>query len=430
LIMLRRSYWQEVDSSTLALPKVEPPRQADIVVVGGGLAGTSTAIAILQRQPGVRVVLLEARFIGFGASGRNGGLMSPLPAPVWLLTADRNPDHAWALRALNSKVLALGKWLAANMPGTEVVPCMLRLQAMGRFSQSGLARVAATLERAGIAFGLAPDTHRRGLLTLEMPTFCVHPYGLVRALATYAERLGAQICEDTHVAGIVPTDGGVVVQLTGCAPLRTRKLVMCTNAYTGAIGAPSAPRAKVVHNYMLATEPLEEDALRQLGSGRTFVVELNRSYVFYRVHRTRLLYGGVETFLRTPETEFAVPTFVRKVLEDQLAKSIPWRPGLRIASTWSGAFHATATDLPIVVRAASAGAIVFNVGYGGTGLAMTQLLAPHAAALALDMPLAEADDARLGAIVRNTGIPIKGLLQLGAGVAWDLTGGRLRLKSP
>jgi len=428
--MLRRSYWQEANGASAALPNVELPGEADVAVVGGGLAGVSTAIAILQRQPGVRVVLLEARFIGFGASGRSGGLISPLPAPVWLLTADRNLDHAWALRTLNSKVHELGKWLAATLPGAEVVPSTLRLQAMGRFSASGLARVATTLERTGIAFGFAPDAHRDSLLALELPTFTVHPYRLVRALATHAERLGAQICEHAHVDGIVPTDGGVVVQLTGCAPLRTRKLVMCTNAYTGAIIAPSAPRARVVHNYMLATEPLEEDALRQLGSGRAFVVELNRSYVFYRLHRARLLYGGVETLFRKPASEFAVPTSVRKALEGRLAKSIPWYRRLRIASTWSGAFHSTATDLPIVTRAAGAGAIVFNVGYGGTGLALTQLFAPHAAALALDLPLADADDARLGAITHNTGVPIRGLLRLGAGVAWDVTRGRTHLKSP
>jgi glycine/D-amino acid oxidase-like deaminating enzyme len=180
---------------------------------------------------------------------------------------------------------------------------------------------------------------------------------------------------------------------------------------------------------MMATEPLEEDALEQLGSGPTFVVELNKSYVFYRLHRTRLLYGGVESLFRTPESDFAVPTSVRNVLEGQLAKSIPWCPRLKIASAWSGAFHSTATDLPIVMRAADAGAIVFNVGYGGTGLALTQLLAPQAAGLALDLPLADADDARLGAIIRNTRVPIKGLLQLGAGVAWDVTWGRARVNS-
>jgi gamma-glutamylputrescine oxidase len=427
--MLRRSYWQEADSASVALPNLEPPSEADITIVGGGLAGVSTAIAILQRQPGVRVVLLEANFIGFGASGRNGGLISPLPAPIWLLTADRNLDHAWALRTLNHKVHELCKWLAATVPGSEVVPCKLRLQAMGRFSASGLARVAATLERTGIAFNLTSDARRSGLPTLELPAFTVHPYHLVRALANYAERLGVQICEHTHVDSIVPTVGGVVVQLSGCALLRTRKLVMCTNAYTSTIMAPSAPRAKVVYNYMLATEPLEEDALEQLGSGPTFVVELNKSYVFYRLHRTRLLYGGVESLFRTPESDFAVPTSVRNVLEGQLAKSIPWCPRLKIASAWSGAFHSTATDLPIVMRAADAGAIVFNVGYGGTGLALTQLLAPQAAGLALDLPLADADDARLGAIIRNTRVPIKGLLQLGAGVAWDVTWGRARVNS-
>jgi gamma-glutamylputrescine oxidase len=428
--MLRRSYWQEANSGSVALPNVELPSQADIAVVGGGLAGVSTAIAILQRQPGVRVVLLEARFIGFGASGRSGGLISPLPAPVWLLTADRNLDHAWALRTLNSKVHELGKWLATAMPGAEVAPCTLQLQAMGRLSASGLARVAAMLESTGIAFGLVWDAHRSGLPTLELPTFTVHPYRLVRALATYAERLGAQIFEHAHVNGIVPTGGGVLIRLAGCAPLRARKLVMCTNAYTRAIVAPSVPRAKVVHNYMLATEPLEEDGLKRLGSARAFVVELNRSYVFYRLHRTRLIYGGVETFFRRPAADLAVPTSVRKVLESRLAKSIPWCPKLRIASAWSGAFHSTATDLPIVERAAGAGAVVFNVGYGGTGLALTQLLAPHAAALALDLPPAAADDARLGAIIHNTGVPISALLRLGAGVAWDAVDGRSHLKSP
>jgi len=428
--MLGRSYWHEANSGSVALPTVEPPNQADIAVVGGGLAGVSTAIAILQRQPGVRVVLLEARFIGFGASGRSGGLISPLPAPIWLLTADRNLDHAWALRTLNSKVHELGKWLATTMPGAEVAPCTLRLQAMGRLSASGLARLAATLENTGIAFGLVWDAHRSRLPTLELPTFTVHPYRLVRALATYAERLGAQICEHARVDGIVPTDGGVLIQRAGCAPLRTRKLVVCTNAYTRAIIAPSVPRARVVHNYMLATEPLEEDGLKQLGSGRAFVVELNKSYVFYRLHGARLLYGGVETFFRTPASDFAVPTSVRKALESRLAKSIPWCPKPRIASVWSGAFHSTATDLPIVARAASAGAVVFNIGYGGTGLALTQLLAPHAAALALDLPSAAAADARLDAIIQNTGVPISGLLRLGAGVARDVVGGRPHLKSP
>src|SRR5262249_16107567 len=111
-----------------------------------------------------------------------------------------------------------------------------------------------------------------------------------------------------------------------------------------------------------------------------------------------------------------------------LAKSIPSCRGLRIATEWGGPFHSTATDLPIITRAAGAGAIVFNVGYGGTGVALTQLFAAHAAALALELPLPDAD-ARVGAILRSPRVPIRGLLQLGTGVAWGVVCGLLGSKS-
>ena len=73
-------------------------------------------------------------FVGFGASGRNGGLLSPLPAPVWLLTAKSNADHAWALRTLNAKVHELGAWLGETVPDSEIRTCTLQLQAMGRLT--------------------------------------------------------------------------------------------------------------------------------------------------------------------------------------------------------------------------------------------------------------------------------------------------------
>jgi len=158
----RLSYWQQHGGAATPLPSNEPPAQADIVVIGGGLAGLSTAIAILQRQPGARVVVLEAQFVGFGASGRNGGLLSPLPAPVWLLSAKANADHAWALRALNAKVHALGAWLGKTLPDSEVTACTLQLQAMGRLTTSGVSKVAEVLQHARIGYSLGPDAQRGG----------------------------------------------------------------------------------------------------------------------------------------------------------------------------------------------------------------------------------------------------------------------------
>ena len=270
------------------------------------------------------MLVLEREFLGFGASGRNGGLLSPVPAPVWLLTARSNPDHAWALATLNRKVHALGAWLADKVPDSEASQCTLQLQAAGRFSASGIGRVAAVLERAGIDHDLAPDSRRNGKPTLRLATFAVSPYKLVRALGAYAAGLGAHICERAAVAAVEVAPGGAIIRLAGGRTLRARKVVLCTNAYTGSISTPSAPCSKVVRNYMLATEPLDRETQQRLGDGHTFVVELNRSYTFYRLHRARIIFGGIETFFRRPQSDYDVPASIRSALERNLAKSLPW----------------------------------------------------------------------------------------------------------
>lgn len=414
------SYWQQEAGIAAAVPAGELPREADIVVIGGGLAGVSAANAILDRQPGTAVVVLEAQYIGYGASGRNGGLMSPLPAPIWLLDADRNEPHAWATRTLNRKLHELGGRLAAEVPDGEARPVTLQLQTVGPLSASGVGRVAGMLAHMRIDHRLAPDPARGGRPTLQIAAYTVHPYRLTRSLGARAAARGARICEHTAVEAVEETPAGARIRLAGGRQLNAGRVLVCTNGYTASIAALSPPRAKVVRNYMVATEPLEAEAVARLGGGSNFMVELNKSYVFYRLHRDRLVYGGIETFFRTPMSDFEVPASVKAGLEKLLAASVPWCKGLQIATQWGGRFHSSATDLPIIRRGAGSGAIVYNIGYGGTGVALTQLFAPHAAALALDLPPRDADDARLGDIMGATGVPVGGLMRLVGGVARDL----------
>lgn len=65
------SYYAATANQTLSFPPLEGEVQADVCVVGGGFSGLNTALELAER--GARVVLLEARRIGWGASGRNGG---------------------------------------------------------------------------------------------------------------------------------------------------------------------------------------------------------------------------------------------------------------------------------------------------------------------------------------------------------------------
>lgn len=414
------SYWQARHGVAPTVQAPTLPASADYVIVGGGLAGISTARSILAARPDASVVVLESAFVGYGASGRNGGLLSPLPAPVWLLTAGSGNDTAWALKTLNTRVHALGRRLQAHTQPAEACETQLQLHAMGRVMDAGLAQVARVLEVAGIAHDVRRDPERAGRRTLALPTYAVDPYALVRALADKARAEGALICEQAPVAAIIQIGAGARITLQDGRALDTRCAVVCTNAYTGTLGLPQGARkAKAVRNYMLATDVLSPELQARLGEGRRYVVELDKSYVFYRLHQGRLVYGGIESFSQTPGSDFAVPAKIR----DGLAKLVRRSLGTDcppIARAWSGRYHATLTETPIIGRHPKAPAIVMNVGYGGTGVALTQIFSDLAGSIATGRAIADPDAARLGHILQETRLPVRGLVAFGASVARQL----------
>lgn len=408
-----------------------PAATTDFVIIGGGLAGLSTAIELAKAQPGCSIALLEAKVVGYGASGRNGGLLSPLPAPIWLFSAGRNKDHTWALRQLNEDVAAVANWLAAELPGSEIQRCRLRIEAAGPILSSGLQQVAQVLSHAGIAHELTPDRSGQRSRNLELMGHTVQPYNLVRALAAYATRLGVRIHQHTAVAAIEQAAAGAVVGLAAGGRIRASSVVVCTNAYTGSLTLPdpvrAAVRAKVMHNYMVATDPLGADALRALGGGNAgdaFTVELNRAYVFYRMHAGRLLFGGIDKVRPGAAGDFDVPPPVLAQLKVLLGRSFGQGPQLELSHAWGGQFHVTKTELPIIQRVAETPSVVLNVGYGGTGVALTLVCARMAASLAAGQVRQAQDTARLFQIMQATRLPVVDGLKFAGDVAWRvLTGG-------
>lgn len=370
--------------------------------------------------PGSSIVVLESESVGYGASGRNGGLLSPLPAPVWLLTARKGNETAWALNALNARVHALGATLRAHMPAAEATQTDLHLAAMGRITSASLDAVARALDAAGMAHDVRSDFDRHGLRLLALPTYSVNPYALVCALADEAEARGAVIRTHTPVVAVTQDGARARVRLLSGETIDARCAIVCTNAYTGALGMPDGARkAKPVRNYMLATAPLDTALARRLGDGRRFVVEIDKSYVFYRLHEGRLIYGGIENLSKTSGSDFAVPDAILDALTRLVRRSLG-SDCPPIAQAWSGRYHATITETPIIGRHPKAPAIVMNVGYGGTGVALTQIFAGLAAAVATGQPQTDPEAARLGHILQATRLPVRGLVAFGTEVARQL----------
>ena len=360
-------------------------------MIGGGLAGLMTAIRLRER--GANVVVLEAEHVGFGASGRNAGFLTPLPAPVWLLGA----RHAWAALQLNREVHAIAQWLGTL--DCELAPATLAMRGTNRLWESSVCELAEAVSRAGLEHRLldsAVDPHR---VVLSMDAYTLHPQKLVHALADHAERLGVQIVEGTRVRAIE----GTRLRLA-TATVDARTIVVCTNGYTGSLDVGERVRALTVHSFLAASAPLE---LLPRRDGELTIEVAGLYQPYHRLHAQRLIFGGVDT-MREPRLDG-----VRQQLAEAMSSSVP---GARIADVWGGAFHATTTGLPIIRRSSKHPAIVLNVGYGGTGVALTLTCARLVAGLVLGT---REDEGLLEAIDR-TRISVRAALSTAGRIATRL----------
>ncbi len=97
------TYYVQKRTDDAPRPPLVGEHEAEVCVVGGGLAGINTALGLAEQ--GVSTILIEAKRVGFGASGRNGGFVGPgySQGIDWLV--DRGMDHARALIDLTRDAL-------------------------------------------------------------------------------------------------------------------------------------------------------------------------------------------------------------------------------------------------------------------------------------------------------------------------------------
>ena len=411
---MQGSYWQRDAGWCDRWISAAIPREVDFAVIGGGFAGLMTAICLREQNPDARIVLLEAERVGFGASGRNAGFLSPLAAPVWLLGAERSPDQAWGAKRINDEVHAIARWLGEHVPDCELAPATLSLQAQSRVSDAALREFTRAVAIAGIEHQLADSRARPGHLSLELTAYTLHPYKLVRGIAELAERRGVVIRERARVREVEGLRaGGAHVHLDDRSSIAATKVVACTNAYTSSLELREPVRALTVHSFMTATAPVDVEHLVRDGD---FTVEMNPTQTYHRLHGNRIIYGGIDKVRAPDGGDFAVPDRDRARLVEQMAASFP-RSELAIDQAWSGRFHATPTGLPIIRHSERNHALVLNVGYGGTGVALSLVCARLAAAVASRGQFSHSDDTRLMGLMHATRISVRDSVRAVARIA-------------
>jgi glycine/D-amino acid oxidase-like deaminating enzyme len=374
-------WWQQ-----LGLPSPRPAlpgsTDADVCVVGGGFTGLWTAYYVKRARPDARVVVLEERFAGFGASGRNGGwCTNSITGGRDRYATSHGRDAAVAFqRAMNDTVDEVIAVAAAEGIDAGIVkggelnvarnPSQLaRLRAAHAEDASWPATDIELLDAATTADRVRVD----GALGATWHPHCarVNPAKLVRGLADACVRAGVELYEGTRVSGIVAgearTEAGVV---------RAPAIVRATEGFTAALRGQHR-RLLPMNSSMIVTEPLPAEAWRHIGwDGREVLGDYAHVYMYaQRTSDDRIAFGGRGVPYRygsRVDTDGSTQQRTIDSLTRLLRDFFPATAGIPVAHAWAGVLGVP-RDWTASVGFDRTSGLGWAGGYVGTGVATTNL---------------------------------------------------------
>ncbi|HEU4322724.1 MAG TPA: FAD-dependent oxidoreductase [Roseiflexaceae bacterium] len=346
------SFWQQ---STERAPFPAParlPAYADALVIGGGALGT--AVCYWLARAGLRTVLLEQHGLGWGASGRNAGLMlagaGPLEDPALLRQILAEEHLEVGYHQPGHLALASGPeiWSRICEEVARRAPQLPPLHALDRAACEDL-----------LGTRIAPGFWGGRWLPSGG---AVHPLRLIDGLATAAAARGAVIATETVVQSIAHAGADLHVA-TSRGVVRAGALVCACHSACADLLPELAPCFRPIRGQMLATEPLPP--LFRMG----MAVDWGTLY-WRQAENGTVLLGGYRRLDPEAETgqHAALNPLIQTALERFLPEAFPEMPPVRVAQRWAGIMDETPDGRPLAGPAPLTSGCWVLAGFGGHGL--------------------------------------------------------------
>ncbi len=374
-------WWQQ-----LGLPPQRPAlpgdRDVDVAIVGAGYTGLWTAYALKRAQPDLRIAVLEQRFAGFGASGRNGG---------WLTNSVTGGREQYV--KTHGREGAIAQQRALNETVDEVIAVAAREGIDADIHKGGELEVALTpaqhtrlreyaaSEKSWPVTDVVELDAREAAGRINLPgvlggvwhPHCarLHPAKLARGLAEAVERLGVHIFEGTMVTDIrarhAVTDHGIV---------RAEFVIRATEGFTANLRGEHRTWLPM-NSSMIVTEPLAPSAWEEIGwDGRETLGDLAHVYMYaQRTADDRIAFGGRGVPYRAGsrvDDDGATQERTIGSLTELLHRFFPAARGAAIDHAWSGVLGVP-RDWAATVGLDRSTGLGWAGGYVGTGVTATNL---------------------------------------------------------
>lgn len=367
------SYYAASAKLSLNLNSQVGEEDADVCIIGAGFSGLSAALHLAGK--GLKVVVLEAHRVGWGASGRNGGqLGTGQRVEQDALENMVGQQAARKLWDLGLESVSLCKELIAEHNiDCDLTPGILHADHKAKFIPETREYVEKLqrdyqyqdvrfIDRDEIRQMVGSNAYHGG--SLDTRSAHLHPLNFALGLAKAALAAGVTIYEKSEVISYTKTEPSLITLQNG--RIKARFVLLACNGYLDNLDRSVAKKIMPINNYIAATEPLSASQASELIRDNVAVADSKFVINYFRLSADRrMLFGGGESY------RFKFPEDIKQFVTKPMLEIYPQLKGVKLDYAWGGTLGITVNRMPYFDKLAPN--VFCAMGYSGHGVGMATL---------------------------------------------------------